>query len=429
MTTNVVFNQLGKTNRLFHSIERSLFFPVRSRPLFIHALSYRCHQIAVMATLTVDTGFIVGISTGHAIAVVSTCLRLVFKTIKRRLWWDDFWALISLILLIATWIASVDIPNPRSSKLESLWIVSYQALSLISLWSARLSLAVIIVRLCPQGTMRIICKWVAVLFGVAAIALILYKTIDCGLYYSAGVEFCAFDTAFAVVETAFDIIADSWLVGAPIHMVCRMKLPGRHLRMLVAIFALNILTTFASIAHSVLSLLHMNQASFIAGNVQCATSLFVCNLLVLVTFLYRRIRGNAEETTISEHPETITRSRARYPPTGPSGPAMARIELTVVSRENRSTGAARPAIYGDSLPPPPCELSPTSTFPDLPPRRRPLESHRPTTSQKSLMPLACNLSVTSTFPDLPIIRHIPSEPEIEQPVPSSSQHKSEDKNM
>ena len=87
----------------------------------------------MMATLTVDTGtlfvsqgwlkhvrltrssgFIVGISTGHAIAVVSTCLRLVFKTIKRRLWWDDFWALISLILLIATWIASVDIPNPKS---------------------------------------------------------------------------------------------------------------------------------------------------------------------------------------------------------------------------------------------------------------------------------------------------------------------------
>ena len=224
--------------------------------------------------------------------------------------------------------------------------------------------------------------------------------------------------------------------------------------MLVAIFALNILTTFASIAHSVLSLLHMNQASFIAGNAQvcqffsslhapsisltrnadqCATSLFVCNLLVLVTFLYRRIRGNAEETTISEHPETVTRSRARYPPTCPSGPAMTRIELTVVSMENRSTGAARPPIYGDSLPPPPCELSPTSTFPDLPPRRRPPEttigSHRPTTSQKSLMPLACNLSVTSTFPDLPIIRHIPSEPDIDQPVPSSSQHKSEDKNM
>ena len=254
-----------------------------------------------------------------------------------------------------------------------------------------------------------------------------------------------------------DIIADSWLVGAPIHMVCRMKLPGRHLRMLVAIFALNILTTFASITHSVLSLLHMNQASFIAGNAQvcvqiffslhapsvsltrnadqCATSLFVCNLLVLVTFLYRRIRGNAEETTVSEHPETVTRSRARRPPTGPNGPAMTRVELTVVSMENRSTDAGRPAIYGDSLPAPPCELSPTNTFPDLPPRRRPpemtIESHRPTTSQKSLMPLACNLSVTSTFPDLPIIRRVPSEPEIGRPIPSSSQsqRESEDKNM
>ena len=222
-------------------------------------------------------------------------------------------------------------------------------------------------------------------------------------------------------------------------MVCRMKLPGRHLRMLVAIFTLNILTTFASIAHSVFSLLHMNQASFIAGNAQvcfqhffhspsmlltrisnqCATSLFVCNLLVLVTFLYHRIRGNDEET-VSEHPETVTQSRARRPPTDPSRPAIRRIELSVLSIKNRSTGAAHlRAIHGDAPPPRPCELSPSSKFPDLLPRRHPpemmIESHpRLTTYQKSLMPLACNLSATSTFPDLQIIREdgqlVPSSP-------------------
>ena len=131
--------------------------------------------------------------------------------------------------------------------------------------------------------MRIICKCMAVLFGVTALGLILYKTIVCGID-GGGIELCGFDITVAVVETSCtfhlkppcamidvflgDIIADSWLVGAPIHMVCRMKLPGRHLRMLVAIFALNILTSFASVAHSVLSLLRKSQASFIAGNAQ-----------------------------------------------------------------------------------------------------------------------------------------------------------------
>jgi hypothetical protein len=59
------------------------------------------------------SGFLVGISTGHAIAVISTCFRLVFKTVKRRLWWDDFWALISLVLLVAQWISAVNVPNPQ----------------------------------------------------------------------------------------------------------------------------------------------------------------------------------------------------------------------------------------------------------------------------------------------------------------------------
>ncbi|KAK2463302.1 hypothetical protein APHAL10511_004957 [Amanita phalloides] len=329
-------------------------------------------------------------------------------------------------MLVAQWVSAVDLPNAKNNNM---WLVSYQALYLISLWAARLSLAVTIVRLCPQGTMRTICKTVAVLFGLASFTLILYKTIVCDLHDSGGVEFCAFDTLVGVVEISCDVIADSWLVGAPIHMLCRMRLPGRHLRMLVAIFMLNILTSFASIAHYTLLLLHENQASFIAANAQCATSLFVCNLLVLVTFLYRRIRGNAEETTVTEEPEDVTRSRRR-PATRQSGPAVTRIEMTMVSMSgSRAAGpirsaASRAFVREDSLPPPPCELSPSSTFPDLPSRQRAateaqLQSYRGTASHKSLMPLPCNLSPTSTFPNLPAQEQ--REPVVYEPPESSMQ--------
>ena len=155
---------------------------------------------------------------------------------------------------------------------------------------------------------------------------------------------------------------------------------------------------------------------------QCATSLFVCNLLVTVTFLYRRIRGNAEETTVSEEPETVTRSRARQLPTRPSGPAIipTRIEMTVVSIDNHTVTAPR-TQFRDSIPPPP--LSPSSTFPDLPPRRRvetTAECHRRTQSQRSLMPLPCNLAPTDTFPDLPMPPGYRAPDADAAPVPSTS---------
>ena len=168
-------------------------------------------------------------------------------------------------------------------------------------------------------------------------------------------------------------------------MISDMNLSGRHYRILVAIFTLNLLTSFASIAHYILSLLSESQASFVAGNVQvcsfffhvlhillieyqCATSLFVCNLLVVVTSLYRRIRGSAEAS------EAATRSRARISPTESIWPAM--IELAVVPIENCSTSGAHPNSHRGcgSLPPPPCDLTPTSTFPDLPQSRRPVET-------------------------------------------------------
>ncbi|KAF8621426.1 hypothetical protein AX15_007786 [Amanita polypyramis BW_CC] len=263
--------------------------------------------------------------------------------------------------------------------------------------------------------MRTICKIVAVLFGLVAFSLIAYKTIQCGLHNRGGVEFCAFDTPLAVVEITCDILADSWLVGAPIHMLCRMKLPGRHLRMLIAIFTLNILTSFASIAHSVLLLLHREGPSFITGNAQCATSLFVCNLLVLVTFLYRRIRSNQEETTLTEPSESVTHTRAiRSPPTRQSGVlSPGRVELGVVpmSENGMDMMPARPSLWPGSLPSLPYDLSPSSTFPDLPPRRRRAETNTSNTrtgkcaasrkSESSLPPPPCPLSPTNTFPDLP----------------------------
>lgn len=67
--------------------------------------------------------------------------------------------------------------------------------------SARLSTAVIIAWLCPQGTiMCTVFKRVAILFGITAFALISYKAVKCGLCNSGGIELCGFGLTTAVVE-------------------------------------------------------------------------------------------------------------------------------------------------------------------------------------------------------------------------------------
>ncbi|KAM6499954.1 hypothetical protein JOM56_005462 [Amanita muscaria] len=390
------------------------------------------------------------ISVANGIAVTSTCLRLVHRTVKQRLWWDEFWALVSLVFVICQWVASVDIPESGSPSAR-LWRVSYQVLYNFSLWTARISLAVTIVRICPQGRMRTVAKGVAGVFGACCVALTVRRTAACAMLDGLDPS-CPFDTPAAAVETAFDVLADAWLICAPIYMVCRMRLPSRHLRMLVAIFTLNILTTIACSLHAAFRQLRMVPQAIITANIQSATSLFVCNLLVLVTFLYRRVRGGDEATSISDITESVTHSAPQQSNRPARSlqhrlPPGARIEISNVSastcsdctmckylRERlraplprwRTTRSPLPrnnskAALGkdpggrapseksfNPLFPCLCNLSPTSTFPDLPecqlhkdrvrePRRVPSEK-----SMSSLYPCPCHLSPSSTFPDLPV---------------------------
>lgn len=143
--------------------------------------------------------------------------------------------------------------------------------------------------------MSIISKSVAVIFGVTAIVLTLSETVECGSYDSVGIErsgcktmipaveiSCTFhlDIPCSMIDTFLgDIIADSYLIVAPIYMVCHAKLAGQRRRMLVTISSFNILTSFLSVARSVLSLVGQSRASFIARNAQ------VCSFLPCRPFL------------------------------------------------------------------------------------------------------------------------------------------------
>ncbi|KAF8997598.1 hypothetical protein BDQ17DRAFT_848870 [Cyathus striatus] len=73
-----------------------------------------------------------------------------------------------------------------------------------------------------------------------------------------------------------------------------MKLKKRVYRLLQAIFATEILVLATSIIHYVYIQRNDVQAQGVVSHFKAAVSLIVCNLLFLVTYLYRRLRNGQE---------------------------------------------------------------------------------------------------------------------------------------
>ncbi|EIW78029.1 hypothetical protein CONPUDRAFT_61887, partial [Coniophora puteana RWD-64-598 SS2] len=103
-----------------------------------------------------------------------------------------------------------------------------------------------------------------------------------------------------------DISGDVILVFLPLRLLWRTRLQV-HLRVLTrTVFAMSILSSAVSIAHTVFLIPTASFASALtvelqvySAIVQLCVSLIVCNLLVIVTFVYRYLWGSDIEETLS----------------------------------------------------------------------------------------------------------------------------------
>ncbi|KAF8997590.1 hypothetical protein BDQ17DRAFT_1428933 [Cyathus striatus] len=191
----------------------------------------------------------------YIIATISTIFRLIYRARCRQLWWDDFWAslaLVNAVLLFAAYIQTAfDFSPIRLSSFVLVMVTSRMAL-----WSSRLSVAVTVVRIIATGKSLLISKIVAVMFGTIGIGLIVQKAILC----PSGVNFTCRDTLSNI--TAYTDLA--------------MKKDAQ--------------------AHGVIA------------HIKVTISLIVCNLLFLVTYLYRQLRSGQEYTE-----DTTTSAPSRKP--------------------------------------------------------------------------------------------------------------------
>ncbi|KAF8442319.1 hypothetical protein L210DRAFT_3204958 [Boletus edulis BED1] len=228
----------------------------------------------------------------HAVAIVTTILRLLYRWRLSRFSWEDTWATLALICDMAC-LASIWMQVPpgnsypnRHINLASNWLQSLTITSTV--WFARMSILSLVVRIAnPASKLRCIAYCVGVMF-LAMDAGILAQKIFFRLRYS-----CHSAITVAIAQLVTDVISDTILVAAPIRFLRDMKLARDRRIPIISAFSASMLITGVTIPYSALRFREATSTTMIIDHVKAALALFVCNALVLVMFVYRLCHKSA----------------------------------------------------------------------------------------------------------------------------------------
>lgn len=234
----------------------------------------------------------------HSVAISTTVFRLGYRWWMARFWWEDGVAALALVCDAVTLTGAVIIapylgPGTRTSQ------------TVVSLWLSALSNSAVI--------------WAArIVIVVGSSFIIMFLAVEgqrLGICITSG---CREFKSTAVSQLITDIVADVSLVALPIWSLSTARL-SRSRRVLVqSAFTASIIITIITIIHSVILFTQESSGVVLIGHIKAALSLMICNLLVIVTFVYRvchkgRLdleQGNLgvqmEFTTIEYYPGTMT---------------------------------------------------------------------------------------------------------------------------
>ncbi|KAF8130127.1 hypothetical protein EV363DRAFT_1399330 [Boletus edulis] len=236
--------------------------------------------------------------TFHSVAIASTIFRLVYRWYMARFWWEDGFAMFALAVdvpcLVCAWLevpyASIqDIP-PIDNITH--WMVSMGFPSV--LWACRLSILFSIIRVAsPSQQLRRIALLIGCSFLVMWAALMAQKIQICAT------ENCVIAGSVGLSQLITDVISDSLLVILPIYLLQSLKISRRQRITIFSAFSATLLITVVTILHSAALFTVQSTGILVIGHVKVALSLIVCNLLVIVAFVYslccRRDLDAAEE--------------------------------------------------------------------------------------------------------------------------------------
>ncbi|GLB43257.1 hypothetical protein LshimejAT787_1301580 [Lyophyllum shimeji] len=303
----------------------------------------------------------------HALAIGCTIFRLWHRYRIRQLWWDDYWATISLffdVVYTSTPFLRYDISDPRPTK--EMRIMIYWLTALIfppGTWSARISIGMSIARIVPSQThTRHMLYAMNGLFGSMCIGQMLHKIVICtrdtSWHNNAAVQ-CYLGSGVGVLSLCTDLTADACLVTIPLRMLWRVKLPRTQRRLILSIFASSFVSSLVGIVYTVFVFQKQKGGQvwgywigLIAG-IKAAVTLLVCNLLVIVMFLYR-IFWKDEADTVSEPSETRSKPTHPLPTTStfiiPRPTILSLTEISNTQRIGTATHLSEPLTVVQSTP-------------------------------------------------------------------------------
>ncbi|KAF9239317.1 hypothetical protein BU15DRAFT_74736 [Melanogaster broomeanus] len=177
------------------------------------------------------------------------------------------------------------------------WMVSMAFPSV--LWACRISILLSIVRAAnPSRQLRravYFVGWSFVVMWVASLAQRIYICVQ---------DQCKIADLVAIFQLITDVVSDFFLVALPVRLLRGAQLSRQQRILIFSVFSASLLITAVTILHSVVLLTSTSNGIIVIGHVKTALALVVCNLLVIVTFVYRvcfrdkRFRLDASEEAV-----------------------------------------------------------------------------------------------------------------------------------
>ncbi|KAF5383084.1 hypothetical protein D9615_004858 [Tricholomella constricta] len=238
----------------------------------------------------------------ESVALVATAFRLIHRRQRKQFHWDDIFALIAgcfdTIVFACFWTRLILNDRARAGHPTSraLGVAIHLIMSLTftsTLWSVRISIICSVLRIMPRGRTQILLRCIISAFALTWVLLIFFKCWICGSNMN-WVGDCVLGRPFGIGRLTAVVVSNVILVGLPTFLLWHTSLPRPLRLMLRAIFSTSLLTTGISALHSVYAMGDNKYLEGFTAHFESAVTLMVCNLLVLVTFIYRRIRNGRD---------------------------------------------------------------------------------------------------------------------------------------
>ncbi|KAF5392643.1 hypothetical protein D9757_001008 [Collybiopsis confluens] len=248
------------------------------------------------------------------IAQLTTIARIYIRYRNRRLWWDDAWAFVTMLLTVLIIVAiflsnNQDASYKRDAGIIQFWLtlIGYAA----GVWCARMSLILSTVRLIPTiFSLRRISEWAFVCLLLMCISFLVAKLCFCAsnlTWYNLPDPVCPLNDNrnLAITELTASLVTDAILIALPLQLLYRVSLPKRKQRMLLLMFTANMATSVMVILHVILLLASSWSLVSIIIKAEVGTALIVANLAILMPYIYRMVNPEGD---FDSKPNTYYRS-------------------------------------------------------------------------------------------------------------------------